>query len=223
MVTPYDWQEGIGNRAQYVESRLTQGMPVIAFSLKEGILLYTRRRQARKIFEIYDRLAYAAIGQQSDLETLRMAAIDFAHQEGFNRSEEDVTLQRVVTALSAPVKRSFSDFTAAPVVARSVFVEIGDKLEDDRFAILDYDGDYQIRGSWGYVAGESEVGMQIHDGLAALKPAKLNVETAITAINDLWERSVPDERRPTALRPEVALLQRSADTVNRFRLLTPES
>src|SRR3569832_1637489 len=74
--TPYDWQEGIGNRAQYIEGKLAQGLPVLALSLAEGILLFTYRRQARKIYEIYDRLIFAGVGQQSDVEALRIAAVD---------------------------------------------------------------------------------------------------------------------------------------------------
>src|SRR3569832_2774998 len=101
MFTPYDWQEGIGNRAQYIEAKLAQGAPVVAVSLEDGILVFTYRRQARKIYEVYDRLIFAGIGQQSDVEALRMAAVDFASQEGYNRSEQDVTIQRVATALSA--------------------------------------------------------------------------------------------------------------------------
>jgi len=71
MFTPYDWQEGIGNRAQYIEGKLAQGVPVLAISLSEGILIFTYRRQSRKICEIYDRLVFAAIGQQSDVEARR--------------------------------------------------------------------------------------------------------------------------------------------------------
>ena len=102
MFTPYDWQEGIGNRAQYIEGKLAQGSPVLAVSLEAGILVITYRRQVRKIFEIYDRIIYAGIGQQSDVEAIRMAALEFASKEAFNRSDEDVNGQRVATALSAP-------------------------------------------------------------------------------------------------------------------------
>src|SRR3569832_1464768 len=126
MFTPYDWQEGIGNRAQYIEAKLAQGAPVVAVSLEDGILVFTYRRQARKIYEVYDRLIFAGIGQQSDVEALRMAAVDFA-------SEEDVTIQRVATALSAPLKIAFSDFSTSPLVARSLFAEVGPSIEDDLY------------------------------------------------------------------------------------------
>ena len=75
MYTPYDWQESIGNRASYIEGKLSQGAPAMAVSLNAGILVFTYRRQAQKIYEIYDRLIFAAIGQQSDIEALRTASV----------------------------------------------------------------------------------------------------------------------------------------------------
>ena len=110
MLTPYDWQEGIGNRAQYVESRLEQGAPILALSTEAGIVVFTYRRQTPKIFEIYDRIVFSAIGQQSDVEAIRIAAVEFAHREGFSRSEDDVTISRLVSAVSAPIKQAFGSF-----------------------------------------------------------------------------------------------------------------
>src|SRR3954462_3208733 len=124
MYTPYDWQESIGNRASYIEGKLSQGAPAMAVSLDAGILVFTYRSQAQKIYEIYDRLIFAAIGQQSDIEALRTAAVEFTHQEGYNRSEQDVTIQRVASAMSTPLKRSFGDFSTAPFVARGLFGEV---------------------------------------------------------------------------------------------------
>ncbi len=64
MNTPFDWQEAVGHRASYIESRLALGTPVLAVSIDAGIVLFTYKRQARKLFEIYDHLAMAGIGQQ---------------------------------------------------------------------------------------------------------------------------------------------------------------
>lgn len=221
MLTPYDWQEGIGNRASYIEGRLIQGAPVLALSLKEGILIFSYRRHARKIYEIYDQLAFAAIGQQSDIEALRMSALEFAHQEGFNRSERDVTIRRVVTALSGPMKRAFADFSSPPFVARSLFVEVNDKMEEDTFAILDYDGDYQMRKSWGYVTGTDEQNEALKAALTDLSSQKLAPEAARTKLQELWDASFIVER-PEGFEPEAVLLSRDPNRVNRFLMLTPE-
>src|SRR5438045_4506764 len=129
--TPYDWQESMGNRASYIEAKLSQGSPAMAVSLTSGILVFTYRRQARKIYEIYDRLIFAAIGQQSDIEAMRTAAVEFTHQEGYNRSEQDVTIQRVASALSVPLKKAFADFSIVPVVARSLFAEVHPAVDED--------------------------------------------------------------------------------------------
>ena len=226
MFTPYDWQEGIGNRAQYIEGKLASGAPVLAVSLPQGILIYTFRRQARKIYEIYDRLAFAGVGQQSDVEALRMAALEFASREGYNRSDEDVTIQRVATAMSAPLKRAFSDFSASPLVVRSMFVEVGPTMDDDVFYVLDYDGDYALSHRRAAVAGTLEAGSDIEGRLDGFQETE--VEAAMETLKGIWLKGVDPEGHKTepelteGIRPEAMLVERSDERENRFRLLTPE-
>jgi proteasome alpha subunit len=226
MITPYDWQEGIGNRAQYIEGKLATGSPVLAISLEEGILVFTFRRQARKIYEIYDRLIFAAVGQQSDVEAMRMSALEFASREGYNRSDEDVTIQRVATAMSAPLKRAFGDFASAPLVVRSLFAEVGETIADDLYYTLDYDGDYAVSRRCAAVAGTLEAGANIEASLRDVKA----VETAdaMAELRSLWLKgSDPDSQKTEqelveSLKEEAVLLERSGLHENRFRLLTIE-
>jgi len=223
--TPYDWQEGIGNRAQYIEGKLAQGAPVLAISLPEGILVFTFRRQSRKIYEIYDRLIFAGVGQQSDVEAVRMAALEFASKEGFNRSEEDVTIQRVVTALSAPMKKAFSDFSASPVVARSLFCEVGATPAEDMFFVLDYDGDYSTSRRFATVTGPDEIPDAVAEKLSGLSDS--SAKDALDELETLWTslmdpEGVRGDEVRKGLSPEAVLLERSSARDNRFRLLTPE-
>lgn len=154
MYTPYDWQQTIAHRADYVEGRLLSGSPVVGLSCEDGVILVTIRNSVRKIFEIYDRLLYGGVGSQADLEMLRISAIDFAHGEGFTRSEDDVTVQRVVGfALSPALKRAFADPTAAPFVARALFAEMGKGPNEDLFFKLDYDGEYAPHHQYAVVGG----------------------------------------------------------------------
>ena len=157
MLTPSDWQEGIGHRAQYVENRLRTGVPVVGVSLDAGIVIGTFRHQSRKVFEIYDRIVYSALGVAGDVEALRTASIDFCHQEGFRRSEEDVTVRRVVAAISEPVKEAFSNFRTVPMTVRAMFGEIGETADHDVFYVLDYDGDFGLRRGYAHLAGTTEV------------------------------------------------------------------
>ena len=224
--TPYDWQEGIGHRAQYIEAKLAQGAPVLAVSLDAGILVFTYRRQARKIYEIYDRLIFAGLGQQSDVEAIRVAALEFASKEGFSRSEEDVTIQRVATAMSSPLKKAFSDFSSSPVVARSLFAEVNETPAEDLYYSIDYDGDFATSRHFALIRGGHP---ETPDDVSKLQNLRsLTPELALEAIKELWtslqsgETSDEAEESWKGLVPEAVLLERTNERENRFRLLTPE-
>jgi proteasome alpha subunit len=225
--TPYDWQESIGNRASYIEGKLAQGAPAMAVSLKAGILVFTYRRQARKIYEIYDRLIFAAIGQQSDIEAMRTAAVEFTHQEGYNRSEQDVTIQRVASALSNPLKKGFGDFSTAPFVARSLFAEVHSKVDDDLYYTLDYDGNFTVSRRCAAIAGSDAVLNSLRSKLGDIK-ATTEPEAAVKLLEEIWAAALDpdneekDQDQVGDLHAEAVLLERSDQHENRFRSLTSE-
>lgn len=225
MMTPYDWQEGIGHRAQYVEARLTAGVPVVAVSLDAGILAVTFRRQSRKIYEIYDRLMFAGLGLQSDVEAQRVAAIDFSHQEGFQRSEQDVTIQRVVAAISDPVKRAFADFGSPPVVAKTLFMQVGEAPALDRYYEIDYHGDFTTGRGAGFLCGSAAAAELIGQGLketflegVAVDEATSQLEALIVRSLDL-DGSLGADKAKEGLTLEAAIMDRSADSPRVFTLL----
>ncbi len=228
MLTPYDWQEGIGHRAQYIESRLQSGVPVAAVSVPDGVLVATYRGHARKIYEVYDRLVYSAVGLQSDVEALRVAAVDFCHQEGFARSENDVSVQRVVTALSGPVKRAFADFSMAPLIIRCLFAEVNEAPERDRFYKLDYDGDFTVRRLGAVIAGSAEAYDALNQKLKdddfpnmKLDDAIANLREAVIVAMDPDGSRAKDSELPE-LTFEAALIERGSMRTRRFRLLAGE-
>jgi len=152
--SPYDWNESIRHRSEYIENILREGSPVVGIACREGLLLVTMRRNQRKIFEIYDTLLFAGIGKQSDIEAIRIAAIDVAHQEGFTRSPDDVSAQRIVGfAISPALKKAFGDPFSGPFVLRGLFAEMGKAPEDDLFYTLNYDGEFTPYSRYGVVAG----------------------------------------------------------------------
>jgi proteasome alpha subunit len=154
MVTPYDFNEAVQHRAEYVDERLREGSPVVGLKYRDGMLLLSTKRTQRKVFEIYDRLMMSAIGNQADMEAIRIAALDFAHQEGFSRSPDDVTVNRIVGfALSPALKKAFGDSWNAPLVYRGVFAELGRSRDMDRFAALNYDGEFAFTEDFAVAAG----------------------------------------------------------------------
>ena len=138
---PYRWVEAIANRAEYIETQLATGSPIVVLGYRDGILFLTLGKTRQKLFEIYDRIAMGAIGHPGDIERLRMAAIELASTEGFTRSAADVSLRRLAHySLSPVLKTAFEQVYGAPYLARLLFAEIGAKQEGDLFLRLDYDG-----------------------------------------------------------------------------------
>ncbi len=140
---PYRWLEAIGNRREYIREQLKETTPVFAFSRPEGILLLGVGRGDSKVFEIYDRHAYAALGHPVDIEKVRQSAIEAAHLEGFNRSSRDVTLRRLIGfALSPTLKTSFEQIFSPPIMVEAIFAELGETAEQDLLVRVHYDGNH---------------------------------------------------------------------------------
>jgi proteasome alpha subunit len=240
--SPYDWNQAIRHRSEYIDERLRDGSPVAGVSFPGGMLLLTVRRSQRKVFEIYDRLMFAGIGNQSDLETFRIAAIDFAHQEGFTRSPDDVTAQRLVgLGLSPAVKRQFGDPFATPFVLRAIYAELADQREEDLFFTLNYDGEFSSNPRLAALAGTRAGEEQMLELLQGAADSIQTTEQAVRLTLEAWatgrrqtlrrgaeedEGDAPDLSR--LLREELAagtveagLLERQTARESRFRLLAP--
>ena len=150
---PYRWLEAIGNRREYISEQMKGGTPVFALSRPEGILLLGVGIGQSKVFEIYDRHGFAALGHPVDIEKLRQAAIEAAHIEGFNRSAKDVTLRRLISfALSTTLKNSFEQIFSPPLIVESIFAELGETQAKDVLVRVYYDGNHHYETSGVLVA-----------------------------------------------------------------------
>jgi len=240
MYSPYDFNQSIAHRAEYVEERLKGGAPVVGISYDRGVLLFTVKRTQRKIFEVYDQLMYSAIGNQADVEAVRLAAIDFAHQEGFVRSPDDVSIQRLVGfAISPAIKRSFGDPMSSPHVLRAVFAEVGKTPDKDSFFILNYDGEFTTHSKFAIAAGSSSAEDAMQEELESANDVP-DLPTALTRAAAAWRKGTshhaPDEEEaggePTHLETsdslhealehgtiEAAVLERDTPRESKFRML----
>lgn len=170
---PYRWVEAVANRREYIEDQLRRGSPIVLLPYVDGLLLLTVSRDSRKIFEVYDRIACAALGHPADIERMRLAAIDLAHLEGFNRAVTDVSLRRLVNyGLSPPLKNAFEQVFSAPFIVKIVLAELGDTPDNDVIYKLDYDGslarnEFDSKQKFQVVAGVADAEEQMLQYLAA--------------------------------------------------------
>jgi proteasome alpha subunit len=192
---PYRWVEAIANRAEYIETQLAGGSPIVALGYRDGILFLTLGKTRQKLFEIYDRIAMGAIGHPGDIERLRMAAIELASAEGFTRSAADVSLRRLVHySLSPVLKTAFEQVYGAPYLARLLFAEIGAKQENDLFLRLDYDGAIatnsatfaQSQQNFGVVSGTRQSTELMEKYLTTEHSGSVTFDRALKLSLDAW-------------------------------------
>jgi len=189
MSTFYDFHNAIQQRNDYAEDQLRSGSPVVGVSCADGALLLTVRGTQRKCFDVYDRIAMGALGRQSDVESIRIAAIDSAHREGFQRSESDVSLQRLVGfGLSPAVKRIYNDQRSVPLVLRALFAEVEFSPAADRYFVLNYDGEFRQSHGAGAVAGTLAAENAAVESLRTAAPQTLSdaLDAALVAWAIAW-------------------------------------
>ena len=244
---PYRWVEAIANRAEYIETQLASGSPIVAVGYRDGIIFLTLGKTRQKLFEIYDRIAMGAIGHPGDIERLRMTAIELASAEGFTRSAADVSLRRLAHySLSPVLKTAFEQVYGAPYLARLLFAEIGVKQENDLFLRLDYDGAIatnsasfsQSRQDFGALSGtrqstelmEKYLAAEHSDGATFERALKLGFDAwtvGSLALGDEEVKELPAREKIVAERKErlrsagieAAVLDRSDKTAIRYRTL----
>ena len=236
---PYRWVEAINNRREYVEDQLASGSPVVGTTYADGVLLLTATPGPRKLFEVYDEIAFAAVGHPADIEKLRKAVIDIAHVDGFNLSANDVTLQRLVSFGIGPLmKAAFDEIFRSPFIARVMMAEL-DPDGGDAFFTIDADGSFAQSGGAAAISGSAESAQAMAAQLQAANP-DLPLDQALGAALEVWglgrlTLDARDGEVPSAeavrdflkgdlqgLTIEAAVLDRDRVAKSKFRLLTAE-
>jgi proteasome alpha subunit len=204
---PFRWMEAISTRHSYVQEKLKKGQPVLAVPYKEGALVMGFTAQPGKIFEVYDRIALGSLGHPADVERLRMTLLDMAHLEGFNRSEKDVTLARLLQFGIAPaMKQNFEEVMRAPYLVKLLFAEI-DFDDQPLFFRLNYDGHWEMFKKGAVISGNDKESEWIQKKIEQTDFASLSLKQALKEACRLWEEgkkqgSPPSEdadEQPTTL------------------------
>jgi proteasome alpha subunit len=231
---PYRWLEAIGNRREYIREQLKGATPVFACSRPEGILLLGAGHGQSKVFEIYDRHAYAALGHPVDIERVRQSAIEAAHMEGFTRSTRDVTLRRLISfSLSPTLKTSFEQIFSPPIMVEAIFAELGDTPPQDVLVRVHYDGHHQYDTTGVVVASsdakrEEEAANWIRKALTPNTPLAQAAAVCVTAWRQIMAEKpfaelTPDsdlEKDMNGRFIEAGLLDRKARASVRYRSLS---
>jgi proteasome alpha subunit len=86
-------EQQMKDRADYARKGIARGRSVVVLHYAEGILFVAENRSQalHKVSEIYDRVAFAAVGRYNEFENLRQAGIRYADVRGYTYDRTDVT------------------------------------------------------------------------------------------------------------------------------------
>jgi proteasome alpha subunit len=210
------------DKADYARKGIARGRSVVVVTYRDGILFVGENpsRALHKISEIYDQIAFAAVGKYNEFENLRVAGVRLADLRGYSYDRRDVTGRGLANAYAQTLGTIFTE-TNKPYEVEIVVAEVGETPAGDQLYRLTYDG--SVADEHGFVAmgGQAEQvagvlreryrdGMSLHDALAL----------AIDALSRSTDGGEP--RRLTPGQLEVAVLERTRPRRKFRRLLGPQ-
>ncbi len=147
----------IKDKADYARKGIARGRSVVVVQVREGILLVAENpsRALHKISEIYDRIAFAAVGKYNEFENLRVAGVRLADMRGYAYDRRDVTGRSLANAYAQTLGTLFTE-AAKPYEVELVVAEVGATSAEDQIYRLTFDG--SVADEHGHVAmgGSSE-------------------------------------------------------------------
>jgi proteasome alpha subunit len=126
------------DRSDYAQKGIARGKPVVALEYADGILFIADNPSTHlyKISEIYDRIAFAAVGKYSEFENLRIAGVRLADLRGYSYGREDVTAKSLANAYSQGLANIFTQ-EMKPYEVELLVAQVGERPEDNElFHIL---------------------------------------------------------------------------------------
>jgi len=144
-------EQVIKDKADYARKGIARGRSVIVMQYDAGLLFVAenRSRALHKISEIYDRIAFAAVGKYNEFENLRVAGVRLADLRGYSYDRRDVTGRSLANAYAQTLGTIFTE-TQKPYEVEIVVAEIGETVHDDQIYRLTFDG--SVADEHGFVA-----------------------------------------------------------------------
>ncbi len=217
-VTP---EQQMKDRADYARKGIARGRSVVVLTYADGILFVAENPSTalHKVSEIYDQIAFAAVGKYNEFENLRVAGVRLADLRGYSYDRRDVTGRGLANAYAQTLGTIFSGPGEKPYEVEIVVAEVGDQPADDQMYRLTYDG--SVADEKGFVAmgGSAEpitalLRTEHREGL----PLEEALALAVRALSQ--QDGEPRTLVPSQL--EVAVLDRNRPRRKFRRLLTKQ-
>ena len=114
------------DRADFARKGIARGRSVIVLGYDRGIAFVAENpsRALHKVSEIYDRIAFAAVGRYNEFESLRVAGIRYADLRGYSYDRTDVTARALANTYAQTLGAVFTQ-ESKPFEIEIVVAEVG--------------------------------------------------------------------------------------------------
>jgi proteasome, alpha subunit, bacterial type len=158
-------------------------------------------RTLSKISEIYDRIAFAAVGKYNEFQLLKVAGVRHADLKGYSYSREDVSAKELANAYAQTLGQIFTH-EMKPYEVELLVAEVGADLDGDAMYHILYDGVVMDEQDHAVLGGNAE---SIRETLASQFERGMDLAAAVK----LGARVLAPDGDPLgAEQLEVALLDR---------------
>jgi proteasome alpha subunit len=146
------------DKADYARRRIAQNSrSAVVLSCEAGILFVTPNssRALRKFSELYDRIAFAAVGRYNEFEALRKAGVRYADMTGFQYDRRDVTARGLADWYGQLLGSLFTD-SPKPYEVEIVVAQVGKTVVDDEIYRITYEGSVADEHDFVVIGGQAE-------------------------------------------------------------------
>ena len=211
-------EQAMKDKADYARKGIARGRSGVVIQYEAGILFVAPNpsRALHKISEIYDRIAFAAVGRYNEYEILRKAGVRYADLTGYQYDRQDVTARGLANWYAQTLGTIFTD-SPKPFEVEIVVAEVAEVPAEDQIYRITFDG--SVNDEHGYVAmgGQAEA---IAVVLKEQYAENMTLSGALAAaIAGLTAQANGDQMNINASQLEVAVLDRTRDH-RTFRRLT---
>ncbi|MGD0240792.1 MAG: proteasome subunit alpha [Streptosporangiaceae bacterium] len=207
--------QAMRDKAEYARQGIARGRSCVTLQYADGILLVAPNPSSalHKISEIYDRIAFAAVGRYNEYENLRKAGVTYADITGYQFDRHDVTARGIANWYAQTLGTIFTE-QLKPFEVEIVVAEVGATPADDQIYRITFDG--SVTDEPGFVAFGG-LADQVSAALKEHYADNMSLSEAFAAA--LAALSASGNGEYTASQLEVAILERARDhrTFRRIR------
>jgi proteasome alpha subunit len=190
------------DRAEFARKGISRGKSLVAITYADGVLMLGENpsRTLQKISEIYDRIAFAAVGKQNEFEQLRVGGIRRADLTGYAYSRRDVTARSLATAYAQTLGHIFTQ-EVKPYEVEIMVVEVGEGDGADTIFRVTYDGTLYDDVDVSAIGGSADALVahlfeRFEEGLTLARAISLGKEACSSVVDENgavgWEGAVLD-------------------------------